>query len=184
WPADDVARDEPTQIALSADTARKLDLPVGSKLRLALPESKVPSVSVVVVGIFTPKDPSGGVWDSLPQLLRAAEPMGDGEPFIAVGLTTIGALDHRAADGVWLTHSWRYRISGDALDAGQLDLTIDELQRLEQTAPTGLQVVQGVDVPLREFRDALASARTLLAVIATGVLATLAGLVLLAAGLA
>ncbi|MEU4675729.1 FtsX-like permease family protein [Micromonospora sp. NPDC023737] len=184
WPADDVARDEPTQIALSADTARKLDLRVGSKLRLALPESKVPSVSVVVVGIFAPNDPSDGVWDSLPQLLRAAEPLGDGQPFIAVGLTTISALDHRAADGVWLTHSWRYRVDGDAVDAEQLDLTIDELQRLEQTAPTGLKVVQGVDVPLREFRDALASARTLLAVIAAGVLATLAGLVLLAAGLA
>ncbi|MET7749413.1 FtsX-like permease family protein [Micromonospora sp. NPDC005367] len=185
WPADDVARDEPTQIALSAYTARKLDLRVGSKLRLALPDdSEVPAVSVVVVGIFTPNDQSDGVWDTLPQLLRAAEPLADGAPFIAVGLTTISALDYQAADRVWLTHSWRYRVNGDALDAGRLDLTIDELQRLEQTAPTGLQVVQGVDVPLREFRDALASARTLLAVIAAGVLATLAGLVLLAAGLA
>ncbi|TDC32663.1 hypothetical protein E1211_20450 [Micromonospora sp. 15K316] len=184
WPADDVPRDEPTQIALSADTARKLDLRVGSELRLALLGSGLPTAPVVVVGIFTPNDPAGGAWDSLPQLLRAAEPRRDGEPFIAVGLTTISGLDHRAADGWPLGYNWRYRISGDAVDAKRLDATIDELQRLERTLPAGMKVVQGVDVPLRQFRDSLASARTLLAVIAAGVLATLAGLVILAAGLA
>ncbi|TYB97298.1 FtsX-like permease family protein [Micromonospora sp. WP24] len=184
WPAEDVPRDAPTQIALSEETARKLDLRVGSELRLALPGSGLPTASVVVVGIFAPNDRAGGVWDSLPQLLRAAEPLGDGEPFIAVGLTTIGALDQRAADGWPLAYSWRYRVSPDAVDAKRLDATIDELQRLERTLPAGMKVVQGVDVPLREFRDGLASARTLLAVIAAGVLATLAGLVILAAGLA
>ncbi|MGK5739137.1 FtsX-like permease family protein [Micromonospora sp. URMC 103] len=187
WPdAGRPARGEPVQVALGEHVAGRLRVHAGSQLRLALPSDagELAPTPVVVVGIFTPKDPADGIWDTVPQLLRAGEPQGDGEPYLAVGLADAGAVDGRAAEGWPLHFTWRYRIGADGVDPQRVGATIDAIERLQRATPEGFALTQGVDIPLREFRDALASARTLLAVIATGVLATLAGLVALAAGLA
>ncbi|MEV1330576.1 FtsX-like permease family protein [Micromonospora costi] len=187
WPETDrPRRGQPVQVALAEEVARKLRLRVGSQLRLALQDvqGELAPTSVLVVGVFRPNDPAGGIWGTLPQLLRAGEPQGDGEPYLAVALAGVGAVDGRGAEGWPLHFTWRYRLGVDGIDPQRLDATISAVDRLQRTAPEGFELTQGVDIPLREFRDAVASARTLLAVIATGVLATLAGLVVLAAGLA
>ena len=55
---------------------------------------------------------------------------------------------------------------------------------MQRNRPTGITLTQGADVPLRAFAAQIDAVRTLLAVIAAGVLATLAGLIVLAASLA
>ncbi|MEU4641355.1 FtsX-like permease family protein [Micromonospora sp. NPDC023814] len=183
WPAD-APEDQPVQVALAADVAGKLNLRLGSRLTIAPPEmpEPLPPVRVAVVGLFQPREAADGFWDGLPPLLRAVEPVGDGEPFIAVGVVDGAVLNRQAADGWLMSFSWRYRLGADGMDVRELDQVIDGLQQMTREA-AGRNFVQGVDIPLREFAAEVDSARTVLGVIAAGVLATLAGLVVLAAGL-
>ncbi|SCL47802.1 ABC transporter permease [Micromonospora peucetia] len=185
WPAD-APKGQPVQVTLAADVAGKLNLRVGSRLTLtppgpATPDAPLP-VQVTVVGLFQPRDGADGFWDGLPPLLRIGEPEGDGEPFIAVGVVDGTALNRQAVAGWPLTFSWRYRLGADGIDVRELDQVIDGLQQMTRET-AGRNVVQGLDIPLRAFSAEVASARTVLGVIAAGVLATLTGLVVLAAGL-
>jgi putative ABC transport system permease protein len=187
WPGEGTARDAPVETALAETVARQLGLKAGSRLRMALrlPDgSELKATRVVVVGLYRPLDPANGIWDALPSVLRLSEPEGDGKPFRLVGATDNVGFDNRAATGWAVSFAWRYRIAPDRLTPGQLDDVIDGTATLQSTVPPGLSLTQGVDIPLRQFADSLAAARTLLAVIAAGVLATLAGLTALAARLA
>ncbi|MEH0971217.1 FtsX-like permease family protein [Micromonospora sp. CPCC 205546] len=185
WPAD-APKGGPVQVALAADVARQLNLRVGSRLTLAAPGPVSPAAPlrapVDVVGLFAPRDDTDGFWDGLPPLLRVGEPPSDGDPFIAVGVVDAAALNRQAVAGWPLTYNWRYRMGADGIDVRELDQVIDGLQQLTRES-AGRNVVQGLDIPLRQFSAEVDSARTVLGVIAAGVLATLAGLVVLAAGL-
>ncbi|MFG3713436.1 FtsX-like permease family protein [Micromonospora sp. NPDC047730] len=186
WPAD-APKGQPVQVALAEDVARKLNLRLGSRLTLAAPTAgspfeSMPPVQVAVVGLFQPRAGTDGLWDGLPPLLRIVEPEGDGEPFIIVGVVDGAALDRQAVAGWPMSFSWRYRLGADGIDVRELDQVIDGLQQTTREA-AGRDIIQGLDIPLREFAAEVDSARTVLGVIAAGVLATLAGLVALAAGL-
>ncbi|MFU8871414.1 hypothetical protein [Micromonospora sp. SL4-19] len=187
WPDKGARAGQPVQVALAAEVARKLNLRVGSRLTLAGVESSTPEgapspVRISVVGVFEPGDRADGIWQGLPSILRVVEPEGDAQPFIALGVVDGAALDRLSVDGRGLRFTWRYRLVGDGIDARAVPGLIDSLQRMSREAQ-GFAFVQGFDIPLREFMAAVAAARTVLAVIAAGVLATLAGLVVLAAGL-
>ncbi|KKK07367.1 ABC transporter permease [Micromonospora sp. HK10] len=189
WPEPGVRVDQPIQVALSAEVARKLNLRAGSKLTLTVPSDgddesskKLKPVPIAVVGVFEPRDRSDGIWQGLPSILHVVEPPGDAQPFIAYGVADRASLDRLSRDGWGLRFGWRYRLVADGFDARDVPGLIDSLQRMGQRAK-GVTLVQGLDIPLRQFLVEVAAARTVLAVIAAGVLATLAGLVLLAAGL-
>ncbi|MGW5556714.1 FtsX-like permease family protein [Micromonospora sp. NPDC003944] len=184
WPSETYVPDRPIEVALDVDVARKLNLRAGSQLRIGRTDDKgrvVDGVPVVVAGLFRPVDRTNGIWDGLPQLLQIIEPPGDGMPFIMVGVVAQSALNKRAVEGWPITSTWRYRLGVDRVDARELDHLIDGLQVMQRTQPEGLTLTQGVDVPLRAFAAQIDAVRTLLAVIAAGVLATLAGLIVLAA---
>ncbi|MEV6799220.1 FtsX-like permease family protein [Micromonospora rifamycinica] len=183
WPDGSVAGDAPVQVVLPADLAGRFQLRVGSRLLLAAaPDPRKPPTPLTVVGLFQPVDPADGSWDALPAVLEVIEPEGDAEPFVLVGVVATGALDRLAAEGREVSFSWRYRLDPEAIDVRRIDRFVDGVQRLAR-ADAFPQVTQGIDVPLRAFSRAVDSARTVLAVIAAGVLATLAGLVVLAAAL-
>ncbi|MGC5017642.1 FtsX-like permease family protein [Micromonospora sp. DT47] len=185
WPDEGAAAGGPVQVALAADVARDLNLRVDSRLTLtaqATPDGTPAATAVAVVGLFQPREPADGIWEGLPPALRIVEPQGDGEPFIALGVVDGAALDRQAAAGWPLQFSWRYRLGADGMDVRRLDQVIDGIQRMSREAG-GRSFVQGIDLPLREFIAGMDAARTVLAVIAAGVLATLAGLVVLATGL-
>ncbi|WP_406076933.1 FtsX-like permease family protein [Micromonospora sp. NBC_00858] len=186
WPNETYVPDRPTEVALDADVARKLNLRAGSQLQIGTPTKTgiTDPAPMVVVGLFRPVDRAGGIWDALPSLLQVISPRGDGEPFIAVGVVAEVTIDKRAAAGWPVRSDWRYRLGIDRIDARQLDQLIDGLQQLQREADPNLTLIQGADVPLRAFAAQVDAARTLLAVISAGVLATLAGLVVLAAILA
>ncbi|GGO26147.1 membrane protein [Micromonospora parathelypteridis] len=187
WPSETYLPDRPIEVALDVDVATKLNLRTGSHLRIGRAEGKnrfVDASPLVVVGLFRPVDRTGGIWDGLPSMLRITEPIGDGEPFIATGAVAPSTLDKRAAAGWPIRTNWRYRLGVDSIDARKLDQVIDGLQESQRNKPSDLSLAQGVDIPLRAFAAQVNAARTLLAVIAAGVLATLAGLIVLAATLA
>ena len=185
WP--DTDPDDAIEVALADTVAGQLGLRAGDRFsyNMMRPDGTVAeNRPVVVVGVFRPNDRTDGIWDALPSMLRLGEPEGDGQPFLGVGVTSERGFDAAAAAGWPISFSWRYRVSPDRITADQLSALIDGLAALERNRPAGLTLTQGVDIPLRRFAESLAAARTLLAVIAAGLLATLAGLVLLAARVA
>lgn len=187
WPSETYVPGRPIEVALDVDVAGKLNLRAGSQLRTGIADDKgnlSEAAPMVVTGVFRPADRANGIWDGLPPLLRITEPRGDGEPFIIVGVVAQSALNKRAAEGWPIQTTWRYRLGVDRIDARELDQTIDGLTVMQRNRPQDLTLVQGVDVPLRAFAAQVDAARTLLAVIAAGVLATLTGLIVLAASLA
>lgn len=191
WPAEDLAVDAPNEVVLSRQVAERTGLKVGSRLFMthgtAISDSgdddgEAPPDRVDVVGIYQAANPTDGIWDSLPTPLAIAAGPGENDPFQAVAVTSdagIGRLN-------WmLTYTWRYRVDPQRIDPDSLDQLIDSIQQLARVEmPMGAELSQGVDAPLREFARSLAATRTLLAVIATGVLASLVGLSGLAALLA
>ncbi|MEU1836904.1 FtsX-like permease family protein [Micromonospora chersina] len=187
WPDPAARPDQPVQVALAGEVARKLNLRVGSRLTLAGPASPSPEgapapIRIVVVGVFEPRDRADGIWQGLPQVLHVVEPPGDAQPFVALGVADGAALDRLSADGWGLRFTWRYRMGASGVHAADVDRLIGDLQRMSRQAQ-GRVFTQGLDIPLREFQGQVAAVRTVLAVIAAGVLAALAGLVILAAGL-
>ncbi|MFR9774964.1 FtsX-like permease family protein [Micromonospora sp. MS34] len=187
WPDPGVTGDGAIELALADTVAGPLGVHAGDRFRLSIldPDSRqLRARTVELVGVFRPLDGRDGIWDALPSMLRLTPPEGDGEPFLAVGYTADAGLDAAATAGLPVAFGWRYRIAPDRLAPGQLGPMIDGIAALTRTRPAGLTLTQGVDIPLRRFAQSLAAARTLLAVIAAGLLATLAGLTLLAARLA
>jgi putative ABC transport system permease protein len=83
-----------------------------------------------------------------------------------------------------VTYSWRYRFDERRLDAGALDEVTTAVVAARQRPPLRATTTTGLDTVLAEFAGRLSAARALLAVVQAGVLATLLGLVLLAAGAA
>ncbi|MBM0261138.1 hypothetical protein JNW89_35495, partial [Micromonospora sp. 4G55] len=182
WPGEGADRAAPVETVLAEPVARQLGLRPGSRLHLALhmPDGQeYAATTVAVVGLFRPVDADGGAWDALPSALRLTPPVGDGQPFQMVGLTDEAGFDDRAAAGWAVGFGWRYRIDPGRLTPGRLDALVDGLSQADRERPAGLLLAQGVDIPLRQYADSLAAARTLLTVIAAGVLATLAGLTVL-----
>ncbi|MBQ1056344.1 hypothetical protein KBX35_16260 [Micromonospora sp. C32] len=189
WPERGVTPADAIEVTLAETIATTLGVAAGDRFLLLIldPDDNVlKSRPVDLVGVWRPNDPAGGVWDTLPSMLKLSPPEGDGDPFVAVAYTADAGLNSITAQGWPVSFGWRYRIAPDRLEPGNLDALIAGVDGLQRALPTEVKVTlsQGVDIPLRRFADALAAARTLLAVIAAGLLATLAGLTLLAARLA
>ncbi|MEU4665344.1 hypothetical protein AB0F83_26695, partial [Micromonospora chalcea] len=189
WPERGVTPAGAIEVTLAETIATTLGVAAGDRFRLSLLDADnnvLNSRPVDLVGVWRPNDPAGGVWDTLPSMLKLSPPEGDGQPFVGVAYTADAGLNSITA-GEWpVAFGWRYRIAPDRLEPGRLDALIAGVDGLDRALPTEVKVTlsQGVDIPLRRFADSLAAARTLLAVIAAGLLATLAGLTLLAARLA
>ncbi|MFI2650335.1 FtsX-like permease family protein [Micromonospora fulviviridis] len=187
WPAGGRDAGDAIEVALADTVAGPLGIRAGNTFALSILDqdgNPVRRRTLTLVGVFRPTDPHAGIWDALPSMLRIAAPTSDGQPFLTVGYTSEAGFDGAATSGWPVSFAWRYRVSPDRVAPAQLTALVDGLAALERTRPAGLTLTQGVDIPLRQFAQSLAAARTLLAVIAAGLLATLAGLILLAARLA
>ncbi|KAB1941219.1 FtsX-like permease family protein [Micromonospora sp. ALFpr18c] len=192
WPNETYVPGRPTEVALDVDVARKLKLRRGSAVRLQRSDDPVmrplqpagKASDLVVVGLFRANDRTDGMWDGLPQLLEVTDPEGEGYPFIALGVTGPAALDNLVRKGWPVRFGWRYRLTADQIDVRYLGHLVEGLDDAQRAVPSGLTLTVGVDGALRAFAAQVDAARTLLAVIASGVLATLAGLIVLAAMLA
>jgi len=182
WPANR----EPVswvEVAVSTDVADQMGLRLGTLLRL---ESDPPvPLAVVVVGIFEPIDRSAPLWDDAREALVPAPGLGDEIPPVAVALTDPAGLSAAASWRGEVIYTWRYRVDEHRLHTGMLDEVIGALAQVERgeygpAASAGTSL----DTVLSRFDDQMRAVRALLGVVQAGLLATLLGLVVLAARLA
>ncbi len=165
----------PAEIALSAAVAEALGLRVGSELLV----SANGDVPVIVVGIFTPHDADDGIWQIWGNPLELTRI--DDRPSLAGAVTSEAVIESLGRGSV---REWRYRLAVERLDAAELDALINGIEQLRRQTAGELDLTQGVDLSLRQFAESHRAAGNLLAIIAAGVVAALAGLVGLAAAFA
>jgi putative ABC transport system permease protein len=191
WPAS-TSQGRP-EIAVSTAVATKLGLRPG--LVLELRGGLGAGVDVLVVGVFTPLDPAAPVWDDMPLAVDTPWPLPD-QPFRAVALTDEAGLASAAAGLDELVYTWRYRIDERRLDGDLVEPLSAAVAGVRRGPPSPSEMgafidpriataaSSGLDAALARFAAQSRAARSLLTVVQAGLLATLLGLVALAAGLA
>jgi putative ABC transport system permease protein len=165
-------------VARPAATAMKLR--VGSTFTLTGSYGQVP---VRVVGIFEQNDPGAPIWADMP-LTQTACPNPDDGVTVQAGLLTDDAglrfAAERTGDGV---HEWRYRLAEDRLSAPDVPAVAAAVAAARRSPPPLTVLSSGLEASLSRFTNEQSAVAALLAVVQAGVLATLLGLIALAAGL-
>ncbi|TCC00287.1 ABC transporter permease [Micromonospora zingiberis] len=173
----------PAELAVSQRLSETLSLRPGTRLRLTGPGGVA---QAQVVGVFDPVDADDPVWDDLKVGLEPVVPIEDGEPYVTRAVTDWAGLDGVAmASGVPAVYSWRYRVDEHRLTTSTLaevTAAVAETRRTEWLP--GSTVQTSLDFALVRFADQLNAVRALLAVVQAGLIASLLGLILLAARLA
>jgi putative ABC transport system permease protein len=162
------------------DEARALGVRVGDTLTM---HSRWGTAQVSLVGVYEPVDPAAAFWaDS--KLTRVPCPsVDDGTRFRATLLTDRGGAELAALRTGELRERWRYRLDAQRLTADRIgDLTI-AVAAARRYPPEFSTLLSSVDATLADFDERLRGVRALLAVVQAGLLATAAGLILLAARL-
>ncbi|NJP33948.1 FtsX-like permease family protein [Micromonospora thermarum] len=181
WPR--TVAGQPAQVALSERVAEVFALKPGDRLRFA--GRGFARGEAVVSGIFAPRRATDPAWDDLPYALDPFVPAVDGEPYIAVAVTdSAGAATLSLATDTPLTFSWRYRLDEDRLDTAILDAVTTAVTEARRTQFMPASTVQtGLDTAGVRFAGQLAAVGALVAVVQAGLVASLLGLILLAAAL-
>ncbi|MFI6225860.1 hypothetical protein ACIBCR_00920 [Micromonospora echinospora] len=181
WPASGPG--QPVQVAVSQAVADTLALRPGVRLGLAAP-GQAPA-ALLVTGVFQPIRPADPLWAPMPQAVEPLLPVNDGDPFVAVAVTDSAGLAAAGRAGLPVTHSWRYRFDHHRVDSSTIEPVAAAVgaARRTQWLP-GARVQTSLDTQLVRFGEQLTSVRNLLAVVQAGLLASLLGLILLAARVA
>ncbi|OZV75897.1 hypothetical protein CA850_27955 [Micromonospora echinospora] len=181
WP--DSSPGQPVQVAVSQAVADTLALRPGVRLGLAAPGRS--PVALLVTGVFQPVRPADPLWAPTPQAVEPLLPVNDGDPFVAVAVTDPAGLAAAGRAGLPVTHSWRYRFDHHRVDSSTIEPVAAAVgaARRTQWLP-GATAQTSLDTQLVRFGDQLTSVRNLLAVVQAGLLASLLGLILLAARVA
>ncbi|MDQ7905472.1 ABC transporter permease [Phytohabitans sp. ZYX-F-186] len=178
------------EVAVSTATAEQLGASVGTILKID-PATGVGAGAglprVAIVGVFEPLDRADRAWDTL-RLALVPFPGLPGIPEVppAVMPVTDGpGLDAAARSLGPVSLSWRYRLDETRLDGGSLQSVINALSEVKRTPPApGLSTSTSLDGTLVRFDGQLRAVSALLAVVQAGLVATLLGLIGLAAALA
>ncbi|MEV6812674.1 ABC transporter permease [Micromonospora sp. NPDC051296] len=190
WPRSEVGH--PAELAVSAAVAEMLSLRPGSQLRFSGPGA-LEQAQAQVVGVFNPRDAGDPIWDDLLLALAPVAPVVDGEPYLAAAVTDWAGIDAVAVgSGAPTTYEWRYRFDERRLNTATLEAVaaaVADTRQVgwlpESAVQTSLATVQtSLDVTLIRFAEQLYAVQALLAIAQTGLVASLLGLILLAARLA
>ncbi|GAB3502097.1 FtsX-like permease family protein [Phytohabitans suffuscus] len=189
WPSNSAGA--PTvEVALSGPVAEQLAAPVGTILDVDPTQQGGPAgggVRFAVVGLFEPVDAADLAWDTIRLAL---------EPFPGLpGIPEVPASALAVTDGPGLgaaaprltspALAWRYRIDESRLDGGALQAVTTALAEVKRTPPApGMSTSTSLDAALVRFDGQLRAVSALLAVVQAGLVATLLGLIALAAALA
>jgi putative ABC transport system permease protein len=184
WPKNK-ADAETVEVAVSSAVAKQMGLAPGTALDVA-PASNMPrKVRVVVSGVFEPLDPAEHRWEAMRLALEPFPGLPPDVPPSALAVTDPDGLTIAGVALDSLTLSWRYRIDAQRLDAGMVDPLVTALAATKRTPPgAGLTMSTALDTTLARFEEQLRAVQALLAVVQAGLVATLLGLIALAAALA
>ncbi len=182
WPRSEAGR--PAELAVSTAMAEILSLRPGTRLRFTGPGA-LKQAQAQVVGVFDPRDAGDPIWDDLMLALDPVVPVADGEPYLAMAITDWAGIDAVAAgSGAPTTYEWRYRFDERRLNTNTLEAVaaaVDETRRIQWLPRSTVQT--SLDVALARFAEQLRAVQALLAIAQTGLVASLLGLILLAARL-
>ncbi|WBB90808.1 FtsX-like permease family protein [Verrucosispora sp. WMMC514] len=172
----------PAEVVVSGAVAETLSLRAGQRLRFAGRDGQA---DARVVGVFEPRDAGDPVWDDLGYALEPVVPVLDGEPYVVAGVTDWAGVDVVAAgSGVAAVSGWRYRLDEQRLNAAGLEsvtAAVAEARRMSWSS--GATVQTSLDGALSRFAGQLRAVQALLAVVQAGLVASLLGLIVLAARL-
>ena len=182
WP--DTEAGGSAEVAVSTAVAEVLSLHPGSRLRFT-GASPANQASAQVVGVFNARDAGDPSWDDLTLGLNPIVPVVDGEPYLAMAVTDWAGIDTVVAgSGVPVSYQWRYRLDERRLDTATLETVVTALGDTRRTEWLPRSTVHtSLDVALVRFVDQLHAVQALLAIAQTGLVASLLGLILLAARL-
>ncbi|PMR62790.1 permease [Verrucosispora sp. ts21] len=182
WP--DTKTGGSAEVAVSTAVAEILSLRPGSRLRFT-GASAANQASAQVVGVFNPRDAGDPIWDDLTLGLNPIVPVADGEPYLAMAVTDWAGIDTVVAgSGVPVSYQWRYRLDERRLDTATLETVVTAIGDTRRTEWLPRSTVHtSLDVALVRFGDQLRAVQALLAIAQTGLVASLLGLILLAARL-
>ncbi|MGC5051693.1 ABC transporter permease [Micromonospora sp. DT48] len=172
----------PAEVVVSTAVAETLSLRVGQRLSFAGRDGQA---GAKVVGVFAPRDVADPVWDDLGYALEPVTPALDGEPYVVAGVTDWVGVDVVAAGtGVSTVSGWRYRLDERRLESATLEsVTAAVAEARRMSWGSGATVQTSLDGALSRFADQLHAVQALLAVVQAGLVASLLGLILLAARL-
>ncbi|MGN9908197.1 FtsX-like permease family protein [Phytohabitans sp. LJ34] len=176
------------EVAVSTAVAKQLGASVGTVLEVdPAPQRGVGAglPAVTVVGVFEPVDATDRAWDTLRLALEPFAGLPPETPGAVMAVTDGPGLGTAARSLGPLSLTWRYRIDEKRLDGGMLEPLITAFAEVKRTPPApGLTTSTNLDATLVRFDGQLRAVSALLAVVQAGLVATLLGLIALAAALA
>jgi putative ABC transport system permease protein len=185
WPATQQVVEAPVQAAVSTAVATAFNLRVGSALVLRNPQyGSTAVVPVTIVGIFEPHNPADPIWVEQPEVLDPFTPVGEDPPvsWRGIMLTDTRGMSAAAAKLIRVSYTWRFRVDEQTLDVGNLPaVTEAALKARHQTDLPAATTQTGLDSALSRYAAQVSAVQALLAVVQAGIIATLFGLVVLAA---
>ena len=165
---------------VSRDGARLGGLRVGSALTIGADDGV--RTPLRVVGIYEPLDAAAARWEPLASQRLICPVPDDGFTFDVALLTDDPGVTLLGQDAGPLAYSWRYRLAPDRLDASVVaPLTTAVINARRAPVDPDLKLNSTLDAELSEFTARQRSARATVAVVESGLVATVLGLIVLAA---
>ncbi|AEV83470.1 permease [Actinoplanes sp. SE50] len=169
------------EVMLGEHEAQALRIRLGDRLDLT---SRWGTGRVQVVGLYRANDPADPIWDDLKLVPNVACPdPRDGTRSLAVLLgdqTAAAEAGNLVGD---FGDRWRFRLDERRITADRVDALASAVARLRHNPPPETTLQSSLDSTLAAFDRQVRAVRALLAVVQAGILATAAGLILLAARL-
>jgi putative ABC transport system permease protein len=185
WPSTQQVVEAPIPVAVSVKVAEAFHLRVGSRLRLTgvdpLPRS---TVDIDVVGVFEVIDQADPRWAEQEEVYRPFTPVGEDPPvpWRGIMLTDTRGIGAAAAKFGRVDYVWRFRVADEALNMATVPaLTKAVFDARTQTVVARATSRTELDSAMTRYANEVAATRAVLAVVQAGIVATLFGLVLLAA---
>jgi putative ABC transport system permease protein len=176
------------EVALSTPTAKQLGAPVDTILKVDPTPSSGPGggpIRVVVVGVFEPVNSDDLAWDTVSLALEPFPGLPPDTAPATMAVTDGAGLGVAARSLPVPVLAWRYRIDEARLDGGMIQGVTTALAEAQRTPPApGMSLSTNLDATLVRFDGQLRAVAALLAVVQAGLVATLLGLIALAAALA
>src|SRR5262249_46286452 len=140
------------------------------------------------VGVFEPIDGTDRAWDTMRLALvpfpGLPRPGGDASPAV-IAVTDVPGAAVAARSLASPTLVWRYRIDENRLDGGMIQAVTTPVTEVQRPPPAPeMSTSTNLDTTLIRFEGQLRAVSALLAVVQAGLVATLLGLIALAAALA
>ncbi|MEV6347866.1 ABC transporter permease [Actinoplanes sp. NPDC051851] len=169
------------EVMVRTDQAAAAGLAVGDRLTLT---GRYGATELTLVGLFTARDAAAPIWaDQQSAQVACPDPL-EGLRYQITLLTDQSGAAVAGARLGDLDDHFRYRLDERRLTAADVNVLTTAVARARRTPPDGTVLQSSLDLTLAEFDQQVRGVEALLAVVRAGILATVAGLILLAAGLA